>query len=47
MYDAHIQLEEGQVFLLASRLLKRDQLQEIGEEMKQRRSLTARAGPGH
>jgi hemerythrin-like domain-containing protein len=46
MYDAHIRLEEGQVFVLASRLLKSDQLHEIGEEMKRRRSLVAADAPG-
>lgn len=40
MYVRHIRLEEEQVFVLASRLLPADQLQEMGEEMKQRRSLT-------
>jgi hemerythrin-like domain-containing protein len=47
MYDAHIQVEEGRVFVLASRLLKSEQLHEIGEEMKRRRSLGSTAASGH
>ncbi len=40
MYAAHIQLEEQQVFVVASHMLKPTQLREIGAEMKRRRSLT-------
>jgi hemerythrin-like domain-containing protein len=40
IYAAHIQLEETRVFAVASRMLKPEQLREIGEEMKERRSLT-------
>lgn len=39
MYDAHIRLEEERVFVVASDLLNREQLEEIGQEMKRRRSL--------
>jgi hemerythrin-like domain-containing protein len=39
MYADHIRLEEQRVFVLASHLLKAEQLREIGDEMKQRRSL--------
>lgn len=39
MYAAHIHLEERQVFVLASQMLKPEQLRDIGEEMKRRRSL--------
>lgn len=39
MYAAHIQLEEQRVFVLASYMLRPEQLCEIGEEMKRRRSL--------
>lgn len=47
MYAGHIWLEEQQVFVLASGTLKAEQLREIGEEMRRRRSLnTLRAGPG-
>lgn len=50
MYAAHIQLEEQRVFVLASHMLKPEQLCEIGEEMKRRRSLngwsSAPADPG-
>ncbi|GMV94858.1 MAG: hemerythrin domain-containing protein [Candidatus Hydrogenedentes bacterium] len=44
IYAAHIQLEEGHVFVVADRILRAEQIQEIGEEMRERRSL---AGLGH
>lgn len=44
MYADHIQLEEQRVFFLASRVLMTEQIREIGEEMKRRRSLNG-AGP--
>ena len=39
MYAAHIRLEEQRIFMLASHVLRAEQLREIGEEMKRRRSL--------
>lgn len=43
VYAAHIRLEEEQVFVVASRMLKSEELREIGEEMKQRRALSGPA----
>lgn len=43
-YAAHIQLEEDEVFVVAVRILKSEQIREIGEEMRKRRSL---ANLGH
>lgn len=40
IYTGHIQLEETRVFAIASHILKPEQLREIGDEMKERRSLT-------
>ncbi|MCC7086416.1 MAG: hemerythrin domain-containing protein [Pirellulales bacterium] len=40
MYSAHIRLEEQQVFALASRTLLPEQLRDIGEEMRRRRTLS-------
>lgn len=46
MYAAHIHLEEQQVFVLASQMLRPEQLREIGEEMQRRRALNGlRAAP--
>lgn len=39
MYSAHIRVEEQEVFVLASETLRPEQLRDIGEEMKRRRSL--------
>jgi hemerythrin-like domain-containing protein len=39
LYAAHIRLEEQRVFVVASHVLKSEQLREISDEMKQRRSL--------
>lgn len=44
LYAAHIPLEEQRVFVVASQMLEKEQVRDIGEEMKQRRSLS---GPGH
>lgn len=38
MYAEHIHLEEDQIFVLASQMLKPEELRDIGEEMKRRRS---------
>lgn len=43
IYAAHIQLEEQRIFAVASHILRPEQLRGIGEEMKERRSLTALA----
>lgn len=40
IYTEHIRLEDTRVFVIASRVLKPEQLGEIGEEMARRRSLT-------
>jgi hemerythrin-like domain-containing protein len=40
VYAAHIQMEENRVFPVASQILKADQIREVGEEMRARRSLT-------
>jgi hemerythrin-like domain-containing protein len=45
MYESHIRLEEQSVFVLASRFLKLAQQREIGEEMKQRRSIVTSISP--
>ena len=37
-YAAHIQLEEQRVFTVASRILRTEEVREIGEEMRTRRS---------
>lgn len=39
IYSAHIELEEHRVFEVAARMLSRGEVRQIGEEMKQRRSL--------
>ena len=39
MYASHIRLEEERVFQVAAAMLTAEQLREIGEEMKRRRSL--------
>lgn len=41
IYAAHIQLEEQRVFAVAARVLRSEQVREIGEEMRGRRSLTS------
>jgi len=41
MYAAHIRLEEQRIFAVASHMLQPEQLREIGEEMKERRALSA------
>ncbi|GMW01641.1 MAG: hypothetical protein AMXMBFR84_27780 [Candidatus Hydrogenedentota bacterium] len=41
IYAAHIQLEEGKVFAIAVRILKSEEIREIGEEMRKRRSLAS------
>jgi hemerythrin-like domain-containing protein len=43
VYTAHIQTEEERVFPVASHILKADQIREVGEEMRARRSLTRTA----
>lgn len=40
LYAEHIRLEEQQVFVLAYQLLDPEQLRDIGQEMRRRRSLT-------
>lgn len=40
IYAGHIQLEETRVFAIASHVLNPGQIQEIGDEMRARRSLT-------
>ena len=40
VYAGHIQMEEQRVFPIASQILKADQIREVGEEMRARRSLT-------
>lgn len=40
LYSAHIRLEDELIFVLASRLLKENELREIGREMRQRRLVT-------
>jgi hypothetical protein len=39
MYAEHIRLEEQHVFVLAASALNAEQLHDMGEEMKRRRSL--------
>lgn len=41
VYATHIQQEEQQIFTVASRILKPEQVREIGQEMRERRSLTS------
>lgn len=41
MYAAHIHLEEQRVFAIARRILSSEEIREIGEEMKERRSTTS------
>jgi hemerythrin-like domain-containing protein len=45
IYAAHIALEEQSVFQVAARTLASDEIREIGEEMKQRRSITTGDAP--
>lgn len=45
MYDAHIRLEEQRVFVVASHVLRTEQLREIGAEMRRRRSLATFNSP--
>jgi hemerythrin-like domain-containing protein len=40
VYTTHIQHEEQRIFAVASRILASEQVREIGEEMRERRSLT-------
>jgi hemerythrin-like domain-containing protein len=39
IYTAHIEVEEQQIFPIASTILKSEQIREIGDEMRRRRSL--------
>lgn len=41
IYTAHIKFEEEQVFPVAARILRSEHLREIGEEMKERRSIVS------
>jgi hypothetical protein len=45
VYTAHIQMEEQRVFVVASHILDRVQLRDIGEEMRRRRSLATGLRP--
>jgi hemerythrin-like domain-containing protein len=41
VYASHIQLEDVRVFAVASQILNPEQVRDIGEEMRKRRSLTS------
>jgi len=47
IYSAHIHLEERHVFEVASRALGANEIRQIGEEMKQRRSMGHTSPIGH
>jgi hemerythrin-like domain-containing protein len=46
MYTRHIALEDSELFPMAARMLNPQQLQEVGQEMAQRRGLPGSRSQG-